>query len=287
MQGERQMPEPAKAVPKDFERDDIELVKLFLSQYKDSDGNFFNVTARPDTVERKEKAIEAIAENKHGHRLAVEHTLIQPFEGKMADDVPFTTVFEQLRNDESLRLPNRFIDVLAPTFAIPTGVKWEDVGVKVYEWFKGARQSFPGDGESQYAIPNLGFELKVLVQTMEIPGTDGVVVVGRILPVNKPFIDVLQKALATKVPKLVATPAEKHILLLEDNGVAIGFVEVTTGIDSSVDALPDLKKVSEVWIAHTMGWKTSGDVLFVHIWRGGVKERFWVKDERFSDKKPA
>ena len=85
----------------------------------------------------------------------------------------------------------------------------------------------------------------------------------------------------------VATPAEKHILLLEDNGVAIGFVKATTGIDSSVDALPDLKKVNEVWIAHTMGWKTSGDVLFVHIWPGGVKERFWVKDERFSDKKPA
>ena len=281
------MSEPTKATPKPFERDDIELVKLFLSQYKDSDGNFFNVTARPDTVERKEKAIEAIAQDKHGHRLAIEHTLLQPFEGKMADDVPFTTVFERLRKDESLLLPDRFIDVLVPTFAIPTGVKWEEVGVKVYEWFKNARQSFPLDGESEHSIPSLGFELKVLVQTMKIPGTKGVVVVGRILPANKPFIDVLQKALGDKVPKLVATPAEKHILLLEDNGVAIGFVKVTTGIDTSVDALPDLKKVSEVWIAHTMGWKTSGDVLFVRIWRGSVTERFWIKDERFSDKKPA
>jgi hypothetical protein len=196
-------------------------------------------------------------------------------------------VFERLRKDESLRLPHRFIDVLAPAFAIPKGVKWEDVGEKVYVWFKGARQGFPGDGESEHAIPNLGFELKVHVQTMEIPGTGGVVVVGRILPANKPFIDVLQKALADKVPKLVATPAEKHILLLEDNGVAIGFTKVTAGIDTSLDKIPDLRKVTEVWIAHTMGWKSSGDVLFVHIWPGGAKERFWTKDERFSDKKPA
>jgi hypothetical protein len=204
------MYEPAKAVPKAFERDDIELVKLFLSRYKDAEGNDYKLAARPDITERKEKAIEAIAKDKYGRCLAIEHTLIQPFEGKMADDDRFLTVFERLRKDESLPLPDRFIDVLVPTSAIPTGFKWEDVGVKVYEWFKNTRESFPLDGESEHSIPSLGFELKVLVQTMKIPGTEGAVVVGRILPANKPFIDVLQKALGDKVPKLVATPAEKQ-----------------------------------------------------------------------------
>jgi hypothetical protein len=86
-----------------FERDDIELVKMFLSQFKDGDSNSYKLEARPDVVERKEKAIEAIAVSENGRRLAIEHTYIQPFEGQMADNIPFLTVFEQFRTDSSLR----------------------------------------------------------------------------------------------------------------------------------------------------------------------------------------
>ena len=50
----------AKSTPKDFERDDIELVKLFLSRYNDAEGNVYKLTARPELAERKEKAIEAM-----------------------------------------------------------------------------------------------------------------------------------------------------------------------------------------------------------------------------------
>src|SRR5580704_3255444 len=97
-----------------FERDDIELVKMFLSQFKDDDGKSYTLKTRPDVEERTAKAVEAIAVADNGHTLAIEHTYIQPFEGQKADDVPFLTVFEQLRNDPSLRSPNKFIDVLVP-----------------------------------------------------------------------------------------------------------------------------------------------------------------------------
>jgi hypothetical protein len=280
------MPEPTKATSEDFERDDIELVKLFLAQYKDAEGNSYDLTARPDRDQRKEKAIEAIAEDKHGRRLAVEHTLIQAFEGQKADDPRFLAVFERLGKDKSLRIPDKLIEVFPPAFSIPTGVEWKDIEQKVYDWFKGNRDKFPKDGDSMHDIPGLGFELKVLVQTMEVPGSEGVVGAGRIRPKDKPFIDVLRKALTTKVPKLVATPAEKHILLLEHQGTSVGFTEVTRGIDSTVDMLPDLKKVDEVWVVHSMEWKTSGFLIFVYVWPGGVKGRFSVKDERFSSKKP-
>jgi len=105
------------------------------------------------------------------------------------------------------------------------------------------------------------------------------------LPSGEPFDKVLWKALNDKVPKLVATPADKHILLLEDGGTAIGFVKVTEGIDENVKDLSDLKKVNEVWTIHTMEWKSNGDALFVRVWPGGVTERFWIEDERFSKKK--
>lgn len=281
------MSEATPAPAASFERDDIELIRLFLGKYKDSDGNSYNIESRPEATERKAKAIEAIAGAKNGKKLGVEHTKIQPFEGQKADDVPFLAGFEHLRTDLSLRLPNQFIDVLVPAKAIQKGVVWAELAPKVREWFIGARNTFPPDGESWHAIPDLGFELKVLVQTMEIPSTEGSVVVGRLLPSGEPFAKVLRRALENKVPKLAATPADKRILLLEDEGVAIGFVKVTHGIDASVGDLPDLKKIDAVWCAHTMSWKSEGDVMFCHIWPGGVKERFWIKDDRFSAKKAA
>jgi hypothetical protein len=265
-----------------FERDDIELVKMFLSQFKDSDGKSYTLKARPDVEDRKAKAVEAIAVADDGRTLAIEHTYIQPFEGQIADNVPFLTVFEQFRKDPSLKLPNRFIDILVPAFAIQKGVDWNDVAKTVRQWFLDTARKFPAEGETKYSIPGCGFELNVMVQTFELPDTDGVLVVGRILPSGDPFDAVLDKALAEKVPKLIATAADKHILLLEDGGTAIGFAQIGRGLDARLDKLQELRNVDAVWTIHTMEWKSKGNALFVRVWPGWTRERFWIDDERFS-----
>jgi len=272
-----------------FERDDIQLVKLFLGGYKDPAGIRYLLVERPDTVERTGKAIEAVAVDKHSHRLAVEHTVVQAFEGKRDDDVPFLTAFERLRLDKSLLMSNRFIDVACPTFAIPKGKRtvWKEVGEKVDAWFISARNELPTDGQRWHAIPHLGFNLNVLVQTRDLPGTEGVIVVSRILPSDRPFIDALRTALHNKVPKLVGTLADNHILLLEDEGVAIGFSQITKGVESSVEGLPELNKVDELWLVKTMGWKTSGHLFYSQVWPGGVTQRFKVADVRYSSRKAA
>jgi len=110
-------------------------------------------------------------------------------------------------------------------------------------------------------------------------------VVSRILPPNRPFISVLRTALRNKVPKLVDTPADKRILLLEDEGVAIGFSQIIKGVESSVEGLPELNKVDEVWLVKTMGWKTSGHLFYSHVWPGGLTQRFQVVDERYANRK--
>jgi hypothetical protein len=268
-----------------FERDDIELVKMFLSQFKDDDGRSYTLKARPDVEDRKAKAVEAIAVAEDGHTLAIEHTYIQPFEGQRSDDIPFLTAFEHLRKDPSLKIPNRFIDVLVPAFAIQKGVDWNDVAKKVRQWFVDTASTFLANGETTYSIPGCGFELNVVVQTFELPETDGVLVVGRILPGGDPFDAVLDKALAQKVPKLVATTADKHILLLEDGGTAIGFAKIGMGLDARVEKLQELKKVDAVWTIHTMEWKSKGHALFVRVWPGWTGQRFWIDDERFSKSK--
>jgi hypothetical protein len=276
------MPNHIYKTAEKFERDDIELVKMFLSQFKDEAGRSYTIKSRPDVEDRNAKAVEAIAIAEDGHTLAIEHTYIQPFEGQRADDYPFLAVFGQLREDAALKIPNRFIDVLVPAFAIQKGVDWNEIAKRVRQWFVDTATKFPVEGQTDYSIPGCGFDLNVVAHTFALPETDGVVVVGRILPSGYPFDAVLDKALGQKVPKLVATAADIHILLLEDGGTAIGFAKIGMGLDARVEKLAALKKVNAVWTIHTMEWKSKGLAMFVRVWPGGVGQRFWIEDERFS-----
>jgi hypothetical protein len=198
--------------------------------------------------------------------------------------VPFQIVFEQLRTDSELCLPNRFIDVIVPAFAVEEGVDWKTVAQKVREWFLKVRDSFPKEGEKWYTIPDVGFKLDVLVQTFDLPDTKGVLLASRLLPAGDPFGPVLRTALEQKVPKLIATSADSHILLLQDGGTAIGYNRISRGLDEYATALPDIKKLNSVWAVHTMEWKSNGDSIFVRVWPGWTGRRFWIKDERFPAK---
>jgi hypothetical protein len=264
-----------------IDRDDIELVKMFLEGYKDESGRTYKLKARPDVTERKEKAIEAIAEAEDGRTLAIEHTYIQPFEGERADAIPFQTVFEQLRTDAGLALPNRFIDVIVPAFAVGKGTDWKEVAQKVVEWFLKVRDSFPQEGEKWYTIPDVGFKLDVVVQTFALPNPKGVLLASRQLPGGDPFRAALRTALEKKVPKLIATQADSHILLFQDGGTAIGFSRLAQGLEENASALPEVKKLTSVWTIHTIEWKSKGNAMFVRVWPGWTGQRFWIQDGRF------
>lgn len=255
---------------------DAKLIELFLKGFGELTGSRQILKERPDQDERKEPAIDAIAEDEQKRTTAIEHTLIQPFDGQKADDQPFNAVFERVREDKSLLVPGRLIEVWSPAFAIPVGVDWNEVGDKVCEWLKITSQSFPIDGECSYKIPDLPFDLSLRVQTMEIPGTPGVISCGRIMPKDHPFRDVIRKALNDKLPKLVATKSDKHILLLEDSSMALGLVQVTRELDESRDDFPSLNDVDAVWICKTATWDNSRVVWFFHIWPDGVRERFKI-----------
>jgi hypothetical protein len=162
-------------------RRDERLIDLFLRGYRDRDGNSYHLVERPDRVERGKPAIDCIAVNERGDDLAMEHTLVEPFEGQKADDQPFLAVFERLHHSPELTVPNLLIDILVPVGAIPKGLDWEQVGQTVLEWFREVRLEVPL-GESELRIPGLKFELTVRIEAMEIPDTPGVLVVGRLWP---------------------------------------------------------------------------------------------------------
>jgi hypothetical protein len=183
---------------------DIQLIGLFLGKYRDSNGDSYTIVERPEKVERNKPAVEAIAVNRNGRRLAIEHTFVEPFEGQMADNPRFLAAFGRLHQATELRVSGMLIDLLIEVGAIPNGFDWNLVGQAVLEWFKSIRTTLR-EGASDHSIPSLGFDLIVHVEALEISGDVGVVVASRIWPKDRPFRNVLLRALEEKLPKLVAT----------------------------------------------------------------------------------
>jgi hypothetical protein len=170
------------------------------------------------------------------------------------------------------------IDIFVPVGAIPKGVDWKQIGQRVLEWFRDARLKIP-IGESDHKIPaDTGLDLTVRVEAMEIPDSPGGLVVGRLWPKDKPFSDVLRKALAAKLPKLAATHASNRILLVEDASTVLGLTIFAREIDAARGSFPELAKVDSVWLAHTPVWDSEKIVWFFRVWPGGVTERFTIQN---------
>jgi hypothetical protein len=256
-------------------RRDEQLIDLFLRGYKDRDGYSYRLESRPDQTERAKPAVDCIAVSERGKRLAVEHTLVEPFEGQIADNRPFLAVFERLHHSTELTLPNVLINILVPVGAIPKGVDWDQVGRRVVEWFRNARLEVRS-GDSDHKIPGLGFDLPVRIEAMELPDSPGVLVVGRLRPPDKLFSDMVRKALAAKLPKLVKTLADSRILLMEDASMILGMTSFSHEIDVAREDYPDLGRVDSVWLAHTPVWDSERVVWFLHVWPDGVRDRFTI-----------
>jgi len=253
------------------------LVDLFLRGYRDREGSSYRVTERPDRVERDRPAIDCIAVNEGNERLAIEHTLVEPFEGQKTDDQGFLAVFERLHHSPELTVPNLLINILVPVGVVPKGVNWKHAGERVVQWFRDTRSKIPA-GESDHRIPGLEFDLTVHIEVMEIPDSPGVLVVGRLLPKAKPFSEVLRAALAAKLLKLVSTLANSHILLLEDASMILGPTIFSREIDAARADFRELDQVDSVWLAHTPVWESEKIVWFLRVWPNGVGDRFEIHD---------
>jgi hypothetical protein len=180
-------------------RRDIALIKLFIRGCNDSAGASFHIVERTEDVERHKPAIDAIAIDESGCFLAIERTLIEPFEGQRADDPRFLAALGRLHQAVDLKVPGVLIDVLVPVGAIPTGVDWRRVGERVYAWFNSVRFQFPV-GASEHRVPDLDFNLDVHVETLDISGMPGVVAVGRVRPHNSPSFGILDRARCCQPP---------------------------------------------------------------------------------------
>lgn len=210
-----------------------------------------------DWVEEKQDgAVEVIATRADGTRLALEHTLIQPFVGEKFDSEVFMRAFGRIEKNPALTFPERLLDVIIPVNAIPRGYDWDEVGQDLLNWLLVNHAGAPREGKASYTVPVTANAKKgpllfpITLSTMHLPGMAGSCLIARDkMPGDLEAI--VGKALRTKILKLVAAAADKRILLLERDQIALGDSEIYEQIVKLSPAFPDLARVDEVWIANT------------------------------------
>src|SRR6266487_41162 len=96
---------------------------------------------------------------------------------------------------------------------------------------------------------------------MHLPGMAGSCLIARDkMPGD--LDSIVEKALRTKVPKLIGTPADKRILLLERDQIGLGDGQVYREVVKLAPQFPDLARVDEIWIANTSILASEGWVYF-------------------------
>ncbi len=246
-----------------MERDKV-LIEEFLRGFNDTFRTAFQIAKRPDELERQKKAIDAIAQDSRGQRLAIEHTLIQPFAGEKDDAQRLLAAIAPLEADHSLRIPGKSLDVSVRVWAIPKGPDWKLVGAKVIAWFRDTRLSVP-EGQSIHRVPGVGFELTLQITKEDSPYPEGRVYVMR-SDMPEDFESVVRKALEDKLPKLARTPADRRILLFEMDNTPRSPLEITAALETLKGEFSEFDLVDEFWCALTAGREREGSFLVSRVW---------------------
>src|SRR5262249_10803735 len=148
--------------------------------------------------------------------LQFEHTLLQPFVGERQDSHILSRTLAPLDRRQDLLVEGSNISLRFRVGAVPTGVKWATVPAAVESWYKSGCRDFP-NGQSKHHIPGLPFDLEVDVEKYEESG-NGHLFIERWMP-PETIEPVVRDALSSKLPKLVATRADKRLLLLEKSSL--------------------------------------------------------------------
>ena len=99
------------------------IIEGWLRLYNRLNSCAYAVIEWPDENERNRQAIDALCEDPLGNRLAIEHTLIQPFTGAKEDDARFLRTLADLEDNPELIVAGFTIHVSQPVAAVPKGIQ--------------------------------------------------------------------------------------------------------------------------------------------------------------------
>ncbi len=232
-------------------------IEPFLAAYED--GTWANARlTKPDAVDRLNPAVDVLAVRlSDGKRLAIEHTIIQPFVEEKADYVSFVKSLFQIESDISLAIPNRHTQVFVPvgTLKKQPGQAREAIAGSVHNWIREKRLTLR-DGTSQYDCPltipgqppgSITLTVKQSVLQRQSPGVLHV----RRQQVGNSLDKVVNTALSKKLPKLLNTEADKRLLMLERQHMNLLPEQILDEIQKARPMFPALASIDEIWILET------------------------------------
>ena len=252
-------------MPSKSRREDA-IIKLFVSAYAESawKGSHIRWLDR-----ERDGAVDALVTRSDGKTLAIEHTLIEPFKGDRENlESVFKKLQQRIENDPALRQTDRItqvnVNIDVPPDALPKRRKsrsWDTIGACVQQWLRdNLAQLGEGSGFHNCHIDEghgivKPFSMKLYVKIISSKGSDGSLLIRRYGP-TKVNVTV-EKALTAKLGKLVNTPADMRILLLERNQWGLNEEEIWQEIQRQKKNFPRLIDVDEIWIAETIFYDTS------------------------------
>lgn len=240
---------------------DKRVIEHWLRLYNRLTGASYRVTAWPDTDSTREN-VDAVCTDDRGHLLALEHTLIEPFQNEKADAARFMRTLAVLENDPALCLPGFTCLASQEVGAVPKGLLWASVPAALRTELARALPALP-EGRSTVSVDIGGDSLDVWVQKMRTsPDDPGRFLTGRIHP-GSPAPDLMRNALMRKLPKLSAAQTDKRILLLEKDSVAGTIENQYAQVRDETDIRSLRKGVDEIWGVITAGLD-SENVIFTN-----------------------
>jgi hypothetical protein len=249
---------------------DQRIVEVFvLNELSRTREETFTVTVRPDQIERRREAVEAIATGQSGRTVAIEHTLLQDFPGERGDAARLRAAIAPLEQDPAIRLAQADLLIVVEPFAVPAGIDWATIPVSVADYLRPIKEGLP-EGWSRHVVHCNGFDLALEIERTpeNLPGVPGAVFVARSWP-GTPLADSVEIALRRKLAKLVATDAQTRILLLERLAIPMGLPpeRIREAIEILRPSYPALEQIDEIWVAYTQAWEREDVVWYRIAWR--------------------
>jgi hypothetical protein len=152
--------------------DQEEVVRRFIKRYAEITGTPCAVTSWPDRLHRNGRAVDAVAEAEGDPLLAIEHTLVETFQGQKKDSARFAKLLGSLETELQKTLPYT-LHIAIETFAFRAGQDWASIRSAIKAWVlaNASALSFADTG-AVHEIPGVPFRIVVWKRTD--PGDFGV-----------------------------------------------------------------------------------------------------------------
>ena len=102
--------------------------------------------------------------------------------------------------------------------------------------------------------------IQVFIPARTAPGNGALDI--RRQQVENDFSEVIRTVMEKKVTKLVAQPADKHVLILERQHMNLVPKQILDEVRNQAVNFPLMASVDEVWILETIGYQPGGHYLF-------------------------